>query len=196
MLRIFYRTCLYMVTLITPGLAIPAPATAVAVDEHPATVAEKMLAGIHQATWVQEGKGPHVVYIFFDPDCPYCHQIYVDTRDWIKRDAMEFRWIPVGVLTVTSPGKAAAILAAKDPLKAFYQNEEHFARGEGGGGIDEALVMEDKTKKALDMNASLLRLSGFDAVPTLLFRADNGEAVVIRGAPPGDKLKQILGYVK
>lgn len=194
MRRLFYSACVYLLAFTSLGLAVSVPA--VAADGRTNSVAEKMLAGIDKATWVQDGKSPHVVYIFFDPNCPYCHRVYEDTRDWVKRKAMEFRWIPVGVLTATSFGKAAAILDAKDPQKAFYQNEEHYARGDGGGGIDEALMATDKTEKALKTNASLLRLSGFDAVPTMLFRASNGQAVVIQGAPPKARLKQILDQVK
>lgn len=194
MRRIFYRACLYLLALSGLGMALSAPAMAAGGQQ--ASVAEMMLKGIDQATWITEGKSPHVVYIFFDPNCPYCHRLYTDTRGAVKRNEVELRWIPVGVLTATSFGKAAAILDAKDPLKAFYQNEDHYARGDGGGGIDEALGASDKTDKALSTNAGLLRLSGFDAVPSMLFRADNGQAVVIQGAPPADKLKVILQHVK
>ncbi len=194
MRRILYSTCLYL--LMFTGLGLVASTPAMAADSGRNAAAEKMLTGISKATWMKEGKGPRVVYIFFDPNCPYCHRVYLDTRSWVKRNAMEFRWIPVGVLTATSFGKAAAILDAKDPLKAFYQNEDHYSGGDGGGGIAEALVATSKTEKALRVNAALLQLSGFDAVPTLLFRANDGEAILIQGAPPAKKLNLILHYVK
>jgi len=189
---VVYSACLYLLTL--TGLGPGATAPAIAADSGKATVAEKMLAGIDQATWLTEGKSPHVVYIFFDPNCPYCHRVYLETRDWIKHNAMELRWIPVGVLTATSPGKARAILDAKDQLQAFYHNEDHY--DDAGGAIDEALMGTDKTDKALNQNARLLRLTGLDAVPLLLFRTYNGEAILIQGAPPPAKLKLILQYVK
>lgn len=189
MQRILYRGCCFLLMLISLNLAVSLPA--VAADGYMASVAKKMLAGIDKATWIQEGKNQHVVYIFFDPNCPYCHKLYQDTRDWVKRKAIEIRWIPVGVLTATSPGKAAAMLEAKDPLKAFYQDEEHYARGEGGGGIDETL-MSTKTEAALKINVHLLRLSGIDAVPTILFRDGNGQPIIIQGAPSKDILRKIF----
>jgi len=191
---IFYSACLYLLTL--TGLSLTASMPAVAASGAKAAVAEKMLAGIDQATWVEEGKSTHVVYIFFDPNCPYCHRVYLQTRDWIKHNATELRWIPVGVLTVTSPGKAAAILDAKDPLQAFYHSEDHYAGMDSGGAADEELMATDKTARALKANVSLLRLSGFDAVPTLLFRAHDGAAILLQGAPSVDKLKLILQSVK
>lgn len=189
MQRIFYRACWSLLMLASLSLVASPPA--VAADGYMTSVAKKMLSGIDRATWVQEGKNQHVVYIFFDPNCPYCHKLYTDTRNWIKRNAIEIRWIPVGVLTATSSGKAAAILEAADPLKAFYQDEERYARGEGGGGIDETL-MSAKTEKALKINVDLLRLSGIEAVPTMLFRNNNGQPVIIQGAPSKDRLEQIL----
>lgn len=155
-------------------------------------VAQSILADIDQATWVSEGHGPHVVYIFFDPNCPYCHKLYEEIRPWVKEGKLQLRWIPVGILTTTSEGKAASILQAKDPLAAFYQNENHYRRG---GGIEEGLATTAVQNK-LQANANLLARTGFGAVPTLVFRADDGEAVMVPGAPPLDKLQKLLQHVK
>lgn len=157
--------------------------------------AASILGDIGKATWIEEGKSPHVVYIFFDPNCPYCHRVYLDTRSAVKSGKVQIRWIPVGVLTTTSAGKAAAMLEAKDPLAAFYKNENHYERG-SGGAIEEALLGSDKTEQALNTNAALLNRTGAGAVPTLLFETDTGKALVIQGAPPADKLAFILQHVK
>lgn len=155
-------------------------------------LAESMLTDIDQATWVSEGKGPHIMYIFFDPNCPFCHKLYVNTRSWVKDGKVELRWIPVGILAATSAGKAAAILGAKDPLKAFYQNEDHYNRG---GGIEEDIASPEIEHK-LKANASLLARTGFGAVPLMLFRANDGTPFLVQGSPPKDKLTVILDHVK
>lgn len=157
--------------------------------------AESILTDIGQATWVAEGKGPHVVYIFFDPNCPYCHNLYENTRSWVKQGKLELRWIPVGILVATSQGKAAAILGAKDPLKAFYRNEEHYNRSAGGGGIDEDLATAEVTKK-LQANVDLLARTRVGAVPLMLFRTDTGAPTLVPGLPPKDKLAAMLNHVK
>lgn len=155
-------------------------------------IAESILSDIHQATWVSEGHGPHVVYIFFDPNCPYCHKLFGEIRPWVKQGKLQVRWIPVGILTTTSVGKAASILQAKDPLAAFYKNENHY---HNGGGIGEGLPTAAVSKK-LKANKRLLARTGFGAVPTMLFYTDNGGAIAIAGAPPLDKLKVFLKHVK
>ena len=171
------------------------PATSAAAKESRAVIAEKMLTNINQATWIEEGKSAHVIYVFFDPNCPYCHRVYTNTRDWIKQNEVQIRWIPVGVLTPTSHGKALTLLDSKDPLKLFHHGEDNFAGGEGSA-IDEALDGSDKSVKALKNNVKLLRLTGFDAVPSILFRTKGGQAILVEGAPPASKMQIILQNVK
>jgi thiol:disulfide interchange protein DsbG len=158
-------------------------------------VAESVLSNIDQATWVAEGSGSRIVYIFFDPNCPYCHRLYLRTRHWVKEDKLQLRWIPVGILTTTSRGKAAAILAAKDPIKAFYNNEDHYEQGGEMGAIEEELLSPDLEKK-LDANEALLASARLGGVPVMVFRADNDAAIVIQGAPPQKRLDAILRHVK
>ena len=159
-------------------------------------IAASVLKDIHQATWIAEGKGPHVAYVFFDPNCPYCHKLYTETRSWIKAGKLELRWIPVGLLTETSHGKAGAMLDAKDPLTAFYTNEDKYDPSGGLGGVEEALDVSPKAQAALKANAALLARTGFGSVPALLFHADDGESVLIFGAPGQAKLDAILAHVK
>jgi thiol:disulfide interchange protein DsbG len=156
-----------------------------AVQQH---LAESLLRDIHQATWISEGSGPGVIYIFFDPNCPYCHRLYLNTRDWIKAGKVRLRWIPVGVLTTTSPGKAAALLGADDPVQAFYDNEDHYSRG---GGIDED-IPTPAIAAELKANEALLARTRAGAVPLMLFRLKGSAPFLIQGAPPKEKLPIIL----
>lgn len=154
-------------------------------------IAESMLTDIDQATWISEGNGPGPIYIFFDANCPYCHQLFVNTRSWIEEGKATLRWIPVGILTATSHGKATAMLTADDPVQAFYDNENHYARGSGGGGIDED-VATPETDAKLKANLELLARTRSGAVPLMLFRTKDGAPILIQGSPPKDKLPIIL----
>ena len=156
-------------------------------------IAASILADIHQATWITDGKSSHVAYVFFDPNCPYCHRLYESTRNEVKAGKLELRWIPVGILFPTSHDKAVAILNAKDPLKAFYKNEDKYTMGDGG--IDEDLGTPEVEKK-LSANEALLTRAQLGAVPVMLFYTNEGEAVLIQGAPPSDRLAAILAHIK
>ena len=158
-------------------------------------IAASVLKDIHQATWIAEGKGPHVAYVFFDPDCPYCHKLYTETRSWVKAGKLQLRWVPVGILTATSPGKAGAILDANDPLAAFHKNENGYQKGVMGG-IEEALEVSPRAQAALKANADLLARTGPGSVPTTLLRADDGKAELIFGVPSPDELDLIVPHIK
>jgi thiol:disulfide interchange protein DsbG len=172
----------------------PAPGTA-SLSPHQ-KIAETMLAGIHQATWITEGKGPHVIYIFFDPNCPACNQLYHSFRPLVEQGIIELHWIPVGILMTTSPGKAAALLEAKDRLAALAENEAKFSRENGFGGIAEEPLPTDATLKQLEANVRLLKHTVNMAVPTLLFRNKQNNATFIQAAPPPGPLSQIVREVK
>ncbi len=186
----------YVATLVTAvifiavaGLTAAEPAKAGAQQKAAASI----LADIKQATWIRDGKSAHVIYVFFDPNCPYCHKVYEMLRPQVERGEVELRWIPVGKLMATSTGKAASILEAKDPTEAFYKNERGFSQETGSfGGIEEEPVPSADTIRRLNANLALLNRSGFDAVPSLVFRTRDGQADFIRGAPPAAFLEKML----
>jgi thiol:disulfide interchange protein DsbG len=133
------------------------------------------------AHWIAQGEGQRVVYVIFDPNCPYCHVVYQESQAHLK--GFQFRWIPVGVLTPSSPGKAAALLAAKDPLAALRQNEDHFVRARGKlGGIAPLQTISAATAGELQDNLMLLQATGMRVVPKLLYLRRNGEVRLIEGA--------------
>jgi len=157
------------------------------------TAAAAILADIKQATWIRDGQSAHVIYVFFDPNCPACHKLYETLRTQVERGEVELRWIPTDKLMTTSTGKAATLIEAKDPTEAFHKNERNFSRESGSfGGIDEEPAPRADTLRRLNANHALLTRAGFNAVPTLVFRTRDGQADFIRGAPPAAFLEQLL----
>jgi thiol:disulfide interchange protein DsbG len=188
-----------LATLVTAFLLITAGNLTAAAAENPSKaearqkVAASMLADINQATWIRDGKSAHVIYVFFDPNCPYCHKVYEMLRPHVQRGDVELRWVVVGKLMATSIGKAATILEAKDPTEAFYRNERGFSQETGSfGGIEEEPAPREDTLRRLNANLALLNRTGFDAVPALLFRTKDGKTDIIRGAPPAVFLEKLL----
>jgi len=179
-------------------LAMPAGAadtttTAAARVESRQKAAASILADIRQATWIRDGKSAHVIYVFFDPNCPFCHKVYEMLRTPVQRGEVEVRWVPLATLMTTSLGKAAAMLEAKDPTEALHRNERGFSQETGNfGGIEEEPLPREATLRQLKANLALLNRTGFDAVPTLLFRTKDGKAGIIRGAPPAASLEKLL----
>lgn len=183
------RKLLVALLLLGPLLAT-APAQA-------SDTAAMLLGKMDQATWFAEGKGSRIIYVFFDPNCPYCHKLYEELRPHVKAGGLEVRWVPVGILFQTSLGKAAAILEAKSPLKAFYKNEADWNRGNSPfGGIKPLSKPSPTTVAKLKANAALMNEAGIDGTPATVFRGDNGKAYFFVGAPDPKQLAAILKHVQ
>lgn len=178
-------------TSMIPVTALSAD-SAVGANANKPSAMDTLLKDMEKSTWVAEGKSPHVVYIFFDPNCPYCQKLFTNLRPWVKDNKLQLRWVPTGTLTTTSKGKVAAILQDKDPLKALNQNEEHYQQG---GGIDED-ILSSETEKKLEFNEALLERTPQGFVPAMLYRSRDGTAAFIVGSPPVDRLKALMDQVK
>ena len=189
------RSIFSFLLALLPLFAVGVPAAAAAKDasQAPPKGAAAVLAGIQQATWIRDGKSAHVIYVFFDPNCPYCHKVFDMLRPQVARGEVELRWIPTGKLMLTSTGKAATMIESKDPTEALYRNERGFSRETGSfGGVEEEPAPREDTLRKLEANHALLLRSGFDAVPLLVFRTKDGKADLVRGAPPEALLEKLL----
>lgn len=185
--------CLGLLAAALPTLSAERLSTPLLTGSALSHAAASMLADIQQATWIRDGESAHVVYVFFDPNCPYCRRVYENLRPQVEFGEVELRWIPVGILMATSLGKAAAMLEAKDPAEALHRNEERFTIDTGAfGGIEEEPAPRDDTLQRLARNLALLQRSGRDAVPSLLYRDKRGRAHFVVGGPPAETLAQMV----
>lgn len=156
---------------------------------------EAALAAAPKATWIAQGQGRRKLYVFFDPNCTYCPLLYKNLQPLIAPYDLQLRWIPVAMLDPTSLGKAAAILQAKDPKAALDENEGHFTPGTHAGSIAED-IPADGTEALLRANEALLHQVGIPVVPTMLFQAKSGEAMVVQGALSPVALRKVLDRIR
>ena len=162
------------------------------------TPADHLLDHIEQATYVAEGQRPRLLYIFFDPNCPYCHSLYQNLRPWLGKDGLQFRWIPVGILMSTSEPKAAAILQAPNPLVALRKNEDDYGFADDpGGGIAPAAKIGTKARQALAANLALMQSQRIYGVPVMLYRDRSGRGQLLVGGPASPaELRTLLERIK
>jgi len=155
-----------------------------------APLAAKTWAQLESSAWVRDGSAdaPRVVYTFSDANCPYCHAFWEAARPWVDAGKVQLRHLMVGVIREDSPGKAAAILSAKDPSAALLENERRF----GNGGIA-AVEITPETAGKLDANQRLMVKLGFQGTPGILFKDSKGHVQKRSGMPQGDDLQVVLG---
>jgi thiol:disulfide interchange protein DsbG len=146
---------------------------------------------LEKSTWIGDGKNtaPRVIYTFTDPNCPYCNKFWNDARPWVTSGKVQLRHVMVAILGPTSPGKAAAILAAKDPQAALTQHEQQHT----AGGAKPLSQMPEKIGAQLDANQKLMQQLGSSATPTTFYKDASGMLQMMQGAPSGEMLTKILG---
>jgi len=172
------------------------PATGLAADGGRATLtpAEAVLADLPKATWIAEGKGHRIVYIFIDPNCPSCALLYRNLRTLIETQDLQIRWVLVAVVDPTSLGKTGAILQAKDPLAALHINEEQYRGETYSGGIGEDLPTAE-TERKIHVNEHLFNRLDIPVVPTMLFEDRNWRTVIIQGALSPLALRKVFAHL-
>ena len=86
---------------------------------------KEMWTRMENSTWIADGKAdaPRIIYMFSDPNCPYCNMFWKQARPWVESGKVQLRHIMVGMLRADSAGKSAALLSAKDPQAALNEHE-------------------------------------------------------------------------
>ena len=164
-------------------------------------LAGTMLREMGQTTAITLGSGPRVVDVFFDPNCPYCHELYEDLLPWVGKQGLQLRWIPVAVLAPSSEGKAAAMLQAADPREALARNENDYGENPGagsGGGLVPAAHVAVATREELARNVNVLHAAGiYFAFPMMVWKDRTGQAQMFLGTPHGTaQLEKLLATVR
>ncbi|MEG3000172.1 MAG: thiol:disulfide interchange protein DsbG [Comamonas sp.] len=152
-----------------------------------------------QATrWVADGsaKAPRVVYVFTDPNCPYCNKFWADARPWVEAGKVQLRHILVGVIRPDSAGKAAAVLASKDPAAALAAHAKLHGSGRiqpvDGRGLQPLQDIPASIRTQLAGNQQAMVQLGLSATPALVWKDAQGQVHTLTGAPEG-RLAEVLG---
>jgi thiol:disulfide interchange protein DsbG len=182
------------------GLAFAPPAmgadVAAARPAPDVAAAAQVLAHLPQATAIAEGRGSRVLTVFFDPNCPYCRQLYRDLRPFVGKDGLQIDWVPVAILAPSSLGKAAAILQSADRLQAFRAMEDHALDPNlPAPSVPTASQIRATTRQTLRANEAVLKQAGvYYSVPLAVYRNRAGQPELLLGAPRDDKVLAALLY--
>jgi thiol:disulfide interchange protein DsbG len=132
----------------------------------------------------------NTVYVFFDPACPHCAQLWMNSKPLAAR--LKMVWIPVSFLKGASAAQGATILAAPDPSAAMDEHEASVLERRGGITASRSLPADALAK--IDANTALFRRTGEDSVPLIVYRnARNGQHGMLTGALSSDELAKLVG---
>ena len=132
------------------------------------------------------------IYVFADPNCIYCHKFSDQAAPLVKNDKLQLQWAMVGFLKDTSAGRAAAILSADEPAKAFAKNEAGFDEASESGGIKPIEDIDADIQNVLDAHAKQMAAAGGSGTPTLVYKDAQGKWQSKVGAPGRDWLNSFI----
>lgn len=151
-------------------------------------------AQLEKSSFVTEGAVANpksVIYVFVDPNCPYCHFMWRAVQPY-ETAGLQVRWIPVATLGPTSMPKAVAVLAAPDKTAAFRQMEQ----SHGKPWTPDASRPEHahpEAAAAIGRNGELMAQFGIAGTPGVVWRDKAGKVQVKSGMPRLSELPAITG---
>lgn len=147
------------------------------------------------AAWVAEGEQPprHLFYVVTDANCPYCNELWQKLRP-LYGQGLRVRYVMVGILSDSSPGKAAAILEARDPAAMLDKDEAGYGKlpDDLGGGVRPVAKPKPRTLALLKGNERLMRDLGAQGTPVLVYLDFHGGMHVIQSVPPAAALPDMV----
>lgn len=152
---------------------------------------KKVWARLQNSAWIADGRddAPRIVYMFSDPNCPYCNLFWKQARPWVEAGKVQVRHIMVGMLRADSAGKSAALLSAQQPEAALNEHE-------AAGKASQLKALESiptALQKQLDANLALMSELGGMATPAIFYLDDNDRLQMQQGAPQPQVLTAIMG---
>lgn len=140
-------------------------------------------------------KAGKVLYVFEDPNCIFCHKLSMAIVPYLESGKLRVEIAPVAFVHPDSTGKAAAILAARDPGRAWAENERKFDTATEEGGYPAQAHPDPKRVAAIRRNMALMAQAGFGGTPGILYRDAHGRWAGVGGFPGDAWLAQHLGPV-
>lgn len=146
---------------------------------------EQLFDAVQNANFIKIGsdKAP-IIYTFIDPECPHCHDLIQNLRKsgYLEQGLVQFRLIPVGVLSENSLIEASYLLASADPQKDLFRHLD--------GDKDVLMVDKNANTQGVQRNIQLMQNWKLDMTPFSVYRARDGKVKVLQGVP--DDLKKII----
>lgn len=132
------------------------------------------------------------LYIFFDPNCPWCAKLFQPMQGKIFASAMEAAWIPVTYMKQDSLGKGAALLrSGRFPaLEANFKDFDFTKRS----GSARAVAPTSAEITVLGKAKTVWQNLG-GATPMFVYRDKSGKYQAFLGLPTAERLSELLSTV-
>lgn len=142
-------------------------------------VLEDVWNSLATATWIQDGQkdASRIVYVFSDPNCPYCYQFWQRARPWVNAGKVQLRHIQVGIIREESRGQVATLLMSKNPEAVFADINQN----RGKKRLKHTDHIPADILKKIEFNQGLMGKYGFFSTPSIVWKNQQGEVKSAQG---------------
>jgi thiol:disulfide interchange protein DsbG len=149
-----------------------------------------LMQRLDRAKWIAAGSKStdRVVYVFTDPECPFCNDLWQALRTARAPD-VQIRYLLVAVIDADSRGKDAAILESKDPAATLEKQERAYSHG----GIPPKPAVQPQTSETISANEALMAALQIYGTPGLVYMDEHNQVKVFAGMPDATQLRSIVG---
>lgn len=144
---------------------------------------------------IKQGKdtAAKTVYVFFDPNCIFCHFAWKATAGYAAAGTVQFKWVPLAFQSPTSAGKAYTLMQAKDPAALMAQGQATFSNQSGGLAVNAATTVPPEFTKQLVKNESVMNALGSKGTPLFVYADESGKWRTASGLPKLGTFGQLIG---
>ena len=147
---------------------------------------EQLLADIESSNWKMLGsETAPVIYMFLDPQCPYCHEFMKTLRKDIEGGNLQVRMIPVGFRDETR-AQAALLLAVPNAQERWFRHLD--------GDKDALPVTPGINEQGVERNMAIMQSWKLNVTPLSIYRAQDGKVKIVQGR--AKDLKALLADLK
>ena len=149
-----------------------------------------LMQRLDRAHWIAAGakSSARVVYVFADPDCPFCNDLWKALKSARAPD-VQIRYLLVAVIDADSRGKDAAILESADPAATLEQHERRYTKG----GVTPKSAVQPATAEAVSVNEALMQALHLYGTPGMVYLDEHNDVKVFGGMPNAEQLRAIVG---
>lgn len=135
---------------------------------------EQLFADIESSNWKALGKDTApILYMFIDPQCPYCHEFMKTLRKDIDGGNIQVRMIPVGFHGDSARAQAALLLAVPNAQERWFRHID--------GDKDALPPTPGVNEQGVERNMAIMQSWKLDVTPLSIYRAKDGKIKIIQG---------------
>lgn len=134
-------------------------------------------------------QSPRTVHVVFDPQCPHCGRLWVQSAPLWER--LRFVWLPVPLLRPESMTTGALIMASPNPAETMNVHEHKLLSNDTP--LTPVPELVERGRPQMQHNADVANRIRLDSVPFILHQRPTGEIVSTVGGIGAPEVLLLLG---